>query len=154
LSPRANYTDRAIARLSTKLVPTLSDRGCHMVSVTDPYVLILDFLDRSHYFLFQIGPQLYSRGWVDTVPGPLLHRQSDSAGNRTGTSRSVGRNSDHYTIETVYITHAGFPILYQTSSIVWGAGYLFYRRSKLCSIHQHTIDCLYANNFLSKDFLP
>jgi hypothetical protein len=27
-----------------------ADRGCHMVSVTDPYGRILDFLDRSRYF--------------------------------------------------------------------------------------------------------
>jgi hypothetical protein len=33
-------------RLSAKLVPTFADRGCHMVSVTDPYSRILDFLDR------------------------------------------------------------------------------------------------------------
>jgi hypothetical protein len=26
------------------------DKGCHVVSVTDPYGRILDFLDRSHYF--------------------------------------------------------------------------------------------------------
>jgi hypothetical protein len=25
------------SRLSAKLVPTFADRGCHMVSVTDPY---------------------------------------------------------------------------------------------------------------------
>jgi hypothetical protein len=36
-------TDR---RLSAKLVPTFADRGCHVVSVMDPYGLILDFLDR------------------------------------------------------------------------------------------------------------
>jgi CBS-domain-containing membrane protein len=59
LSPRANYTDRATA---AKLVPTFADRGCHVVSVTDPYGRILGFLDRSRYFLFQIAPQLYSRG--------------------------------------------------------------------------------------------
>jgi hypothetical protein len=29
--------------LSAKLVPTLADRGCHMVSMTDPYCRILDF---------------------------------------------------------------------------------------------------------------
>jgi hypothetical protein len=33
----ANYTDRAIAALSAKIVPTLADRGCHVVSATDPY---------------------------------------------------------------------------------------------------------------------
>jgi hypothetical protein len=27
-----------------------ADRGCHMVSVTDPYGRILDFRERSHYF--------------------------------------------------------------------------------------------------------
>jgi hypothetical protein len=39
-----------------------ADRGCHVVSVTDPYRRILGFLDRSGYFLFQVAPQLYSRG--------------------------------------------------------------------------------------------
>jgi hypothetical protein len=30
-------------RLSAKLVPSFTDRGCHVVSVTDPYVRIFDF---------------------------------------------------------------------------------------------------------------
>jgi hypothetical protein len=38
------------SRLSAKLVPTCADRGCHVVSVTDPYSCILGFLDRSRYF--------------------------------------------------------------------------------------------------------
>jgi hypothetical protein len=38
------------------------DRGCHEVSVTDPYGCILAFLDRSRYIFFQVAPQLYSRG--------------------------------------------------------------------------------------------
>jgi hypothetical protein len=33
-------------RLSAKLVPTSADRGCHVVSVTDPYGRILGLLDR------------------------------------------------------------------------------------------------------------
>jgi hypothetical protein len=33
-----------------KVMPTFADRGCHVVSVTDPYGRILGFLDRSHYF--------------------------------------------------------------------------------------------------------
>jgi hypothetical protein len=37
-------------RLSAKWLPTFADRGCHVVSVTDPYGSILDFLDRSRYF--------------------------------------------------------------------------------------------------------
>jgi hypothetical protein len=39
-------------RLSAKLVPTFADRGCHIVSVTDPYGRILGFLDRSRYSFF------------------------------------------------------------------------------------------------------
>jgi hypothetical protein len=49
-------------RLSSKVVPTLADRGSYVVSVTDPYCRILGFLDRSRYFFFQVAPQLYSRG--------------------------------------------------------------------------------------------
>jgi hypothetical protein len=33
-------------RLSAKLVPSFADRGCYVVSVTDPYGRILGFLDR------------------------------------------------------------------------------------------------------------
>jgi hypothetical protein len=36
--------------LSAKWLPTFADRGCHMISVTDPYGRILGFLDRSRYF--------------------------------------------------------------------------------------------------------
>jgi hypothetical protein len=81
--------------LSAKLVPTFADRGYHVVSMTDPNYLILGFLDRSRYFFFQVAPQLYSRGWVDPVPDPLLLRKYGSAGNWTRTSGSVTRNSDH-----------------------------------------------------------
>jgi hypothetical protein len=70
-------------RLSAKLVPTFSDRECHVVSVMDPSGRIFGFLDRSRYFFLEVAPQLYSGGWVDPVPGPLLHRKSGSAGNRT-----------------------------------------------------------------------
>jgi hypothetical protein len=34
------------------VVPTFADRGCQMVSVTDPYSRIFSFLDRSHYCFF------------------------------------------------------------------------------------------------------
>jgi hypothetical protein len=56
---------RSDRRLSAKLVLTFPDRRCHVVSVADPYGCIFGFLDRSHYFSFQIAPQLYSRSWVD-----------------------------------------------------------------------------------------
>jgi hypothetical protein len=83
VSPRANYTDQA------KLVPTFADRGCHVVSVTDAHGRILGLLDRSHYLFFQVAPQLYSRGWKDPVPDPLLLRKCASARNRTRTFGSV-----------------------------------------------------------------
>jgi uncharacterized protein YueI len=35
-----------------------------VVSMTDPYGRILAFLDRSHYFFFQVAPQLYSRSEI------------------------------------------------------------------------------------------
>jgi hypothetical protein len=66
LSPHANYTDGlSDRRFSAKLVPTLEDRGCRVVSATiPPRSLIFGFLDRSRYFL-EIAPQLSSQGWVD-----------------------------------------------------------------------------------------
>jgi hypothetical protein len=80
--------------LSTKLVPTIADRRCHKINVTDPYGRILGFLDQSPYFFFQLTPHLYSRGWMDPVPDPPL-RKSGRVGNRTRTSGSVARNSGH-----------------------------------------------------------
>jgi hypothetical protein len=43
-------------------VPNFTDRGCHVVSVANPYGHILGILDRSRYFFIQVAPQLYSRG--------------------------------------------------------------------------------------------
>jgi hypothetical protein len=40
---------------------------------------------------------------MDPFLDPLLLRKSSSAGNRTRTSVSVGKNSDHYTTEVVNI---------------------------------------------------
>jgi hypothetical protein len=62
---------------------TFADSGCRVVGATDPHGRIFGFLDRSRYYFFQVAPQLYSRGWVDPVPDPLLLRKSGSAGNRT-----------------------------------------------------------------------
>jgi hypothetical protein len=53
---------RSDRRLPAKLVPTIPDRGCHVVSVTNPYVRNIGFLDRNRYLFFQVAPQLYSRG--------------------------------------------------------------------------------------------
>jgi hypothetical protein len=50
LSPLANYTDRATAACRRSDCQLFADRGCHVVSVTDLYDRIPDFLDRSRYF--------------------------------------------------------------------------------------------------------
>jgi hypothetical protein len=40
-------------RFSRKWLQTFADKGCHVVSVTDPNGRILGFLDRSRYFCMQ-----------------------------------------------------------------------------------------------------
>jgi hypothetical protein len=80
-------------RLSVKLVQTFGNRGCRVVSATDPHGRILRFLDRNRYFFLQVlvTPQLCSRGRVDPVPDPLLLRKSGNAENRIRTSGSVSQ---------------------------------------------------------------
>jgi hypothetical protein len=70
-------------RLSVKIVLTFADRGCRVVSTTDPHGRILGFLDRSRNFSIQVAPQLSSRCWVDTVRDSLLVRKSGSFRNWT-----------------------------------------------------------------------
>jgi hypothetical protein len=69
LSPRAKYTDRATA---AKLVPNLADRGCHEVSVMDPYGRKLGFLDR--YWALHVsqthGPPLSVTGIALSLSPP------------------------------------------------------------------------------------
>jgi hypothetical protein len=79
-SPQANYTDWATGTGRRILVGTLVDRGAlrGQSGVTHTAVNF-SYLDRSHYLSFQVTPYLSSRGWLDTVPDPLLLR----AGNRT-----------------------------------------------------------------------
>jgi hypothetical protein len=89
--------------LSAKWLPTFVDKGCHVVSVTDPYGRILGFLDRSRYF-FHVAPQLYSRGWVDPVPDPLLFF-SISAENRTRASGSA--ELEYLSKKTIPVTGRG-----------------------------------------------
>jgi hypothetical protein len=38
------------------------DRGCRVVSTTDPHCRILGFSDRRRYYFFQVAPQFYLRG--------------------------------------------------------------------------------------------
>jgi hypothetical protein len=83
-SPQANYTRWATATGWRILMPSFVDRGvsCGQRGGT-PTVVNLSFQDRSRYFFFQVTPHLCSRDLVDTVPDPLLIRQSVSVGNRT-----------------------------------------------------------------------
>jgi hypothetical protein len=39
-------------RLSAKLVPTFTDRGCRVVSAMDPQARILGFLDRAGLYIY------------------------------------------------------------------------------------------------------
>jgi hypothetical protein len=102
-------------RLSTMLVSTFAERECDVVSVTDPYGLILGFLDRSRYIFFQVPPQLCSWGWVDPVPDPPLLRKSGSGGNPTQTSGYVARNSGHHTTGAVTLRLQQIPIVARCS---------------------------------------
>jgi hypothetical protein len=82
-------------RLSAKLLTTFAYRGCHKVSAADPSRPYSRISRPEPLFYFRAAPQLYSRGWVDPVPDPLLLRKSRSTGNRTRTSGSVTRSYDH-----------------------------------------------------------
>jgi hypothetical protein len=60
-SPQSELYRPSDRRLSAKLVATLADRGCRVVSATNLTAVNFGFLDRSRYFL-EIAPQLSSRG--------------------------------------------------------------------------------------------
>jgi hypothetical protein len=46
-------------RLLAKLVPTFADRGCHVVSVTDPFGRILGFLLNRKISLYCVAQKLF-----------------------------------------------------------------------------------------------
>jgi hypothetical protein len=69
--------------LVSEVVSTLADRGCRLVSATNPHGRSFRFSRSEPLLLFQVSPQLSSRGRVDPVPDPVLLRKSGSAGNRT-----------------------------------------------------------------------
>jgi hypothetical protein len=80
-------------RLSAKWLPTFADKGCHVVSVTDPCGCILGFLDRSRYFFLSSSSSVV----LTRLSGPRSRPTTffDSAGNRTRASGPVAKNSDH-----------------------------------------------------------
>jgi hypothetical protein len=62
-SPQANYTDCSTATCRQNLVPTFANRGVSRGQRGgSPTVVNLSFLDRSHYFSFQVAPHLLSQG--------------------------------------------------------------------------------------------
>jgi hypothetical protein len=91
LSPQAKYTDRlSDRRLSAKLVPTLADIGCRVVSaMVPPQSFNFGFLDRSRSSII-----------ITRLSGPrsrptTSQKKLGSAWNRTRTCVSVARNFDH-----------------------------------------------------------
>jgi hypothetical protein len=80
-------------RLSAKWLPTLADKGCHVVKVTDPYGRILSFLDTSCYF--SIKYLLSCTHEAEWTPFQTHYFFFGSAGNRTRAFGSVAKNSAH-----------------------------------------------------------
>jgi hypothetical protein len=72
---QVNYTDQANAAFRRSQRQLLQTEGV----ATDLHGRILCFLGQSRYYFFQIAPQLYSQGCVDTVPDPRPLRKSGSA---------------------------------------------------------------------------
>jgi hypothetical protein len=52
LSLKENYADRATAACRRSSCQLFADRGCRMVSATDPHSRILGLPDRNRYYLF------------------------------------------------------------------------------------------------------
>jgi hypothetical protein len=93
LSPQANYTDRETAVCRQNDCQLSRIEGATWSAWRIPTAVFL--VSRQEQLLFyQVATQLYSRGWVDPVPDPLLFF-SGSAGNRNRASGSVAKNSDH-----------------------------------------------------------
>jgi hypothetical protein len=74
-------------------LPTFADRGCHVVSVTDPYGRILGFLDRSRYF--SIKYLLSCTNEAEWTPFQTHYFFFVVPGNRTRAPGSVVKNSVH-----------------------------------------------------------
>jgi hypothetical protein len=70
-------------RQSAKLVPMFADRGCHMVSATDPCSRILAFSRPEALVFVPISSSIVFMRLSGPVPDPLLLIKSGSTGNRT-----------------------------------------------------------------------
>jgi hypothetical protein len=72
LSSRANYTDRATAVSRRSGCRLLRINGATWSAWRIPAAVFSGFSRREPLRFYQVAPQLYSRGWVDPVPDPLL----------------------------------------------------------------------------------
>jgi hypothetical protein len=70
-SPRANYTDRATVACRRSDWQLLRIKGATWSAWRIP-TAVFSFSRQEPLLFYQVAPQLYSRGWVDTVPDPLL----------------------------------------------------------------------------------
>jgi hypothetical protein len=71
LSSRANYTDRAAAACRRSDCQLLRIEGATWSAwrIPRPYSR---FFRQEPLLFYQVAPQLYSQGWVDPIPDPLL----------------------------------------------------------------------------------
>jgi hypothetical protein len=72
LSPRANYTDRATAACRRSDCQLVRIEGATWSAWQIPPAVFSRFSRREPLLFYQVAPQLYSLGWVDPVPDPLL----------------------------------------------------------------------------------
>jgi hypothetical protein len=75
---------------------------------------------------------------VDPVPDPLLLRKTGSAANRTRTSGSAARNSDHQSTEAVYFLLHN---IYKFSSYITGS--TIHLRSAVRNSDQQSTEAVY-----------
>jgi hypothetical protein len=71
LSPRANSTVRATAACRRSNYQLLRIEGATW-SAWHILTAVFSFSKQEPLLFYQVAPQLYSRGWVDPVPDPLL----------------------------------------------------------------------------------
>jgi hypothetical protein len=72
--------------LVSEVSARFTDTRCHVVSVTDHFghTSILGLIDRILYFIFQVAPQLYSRGWVDPLQAHYFSENTVAPGIELG----------------------------------------------------------------------
>jgi hypothetical protein len=72
LSPRKNYTDRAIAACRLSDCQLVRMEGATWSAWLIPPAVFYRFSRQEPLLFYQVAPQLYSRDWVDPVPDPLF----------------------------------------------------------------------------------